>query len=52
MANFRLAEFMASAVMAFTMGLMHMETLLPRLVGDPQWRDFVERRVSALLGAR
>jgi AcrR family transcriptional regulator len=45
-------ELLASAVMAFVMGLMHMETLLPKLVDDIRWRDFVQGRVLALIGAR
>jgi AcrR family transcriptional regulator len=45
-------ELLASAVMAFIMGLMHMETLLPKLAGDIRWRDFVQGRVLALIGAR
>ena len=45
-------ELLASAVMAFIMGLMHMETLLPKLAGDVRWRDFVQGRVLALIGAR
>ncbi len=44
-------ELLASAVMAFIMGLMHMETLLPNLVGDPRWHDFVAGRVAALIGS-
>jgi AcrR family transcriptional regulator len=43
-------ELLASAVMVFIMGLMHMETLLPKLVGDPKWHDFVEGRIAALVG--
>lgn len=46
------SELLACAVMVFVMGLMHMETLLPHLVGDPKWRDFVEKRVDALLGTK
>lgn len=46
------SELLACAVMVFVMGLMHMETLLPHLVGDPMWRDFVEKRVDALLGTK
>jgi AcrR family transcriptional regulator len=46
------AQMLASAAMAFIMGLMHMETLLPKLVGDAKWRDFVESRVLALVGSR
>ena len=45
-------ELLASAAMAFIMGLMHMETLLPKLVSDAKWRDFVENRVLALVGSR
>jgi TetR/AcrR family acrAB operon transcriptional repressor len=43
-------ELAATAVMAFIMGLMHMETLAPKLVGDARWRDFVRDRAAALLG--
>jgi TetR/AcrR family transcriptional regulator, repressor for uid operon len=43
-------ELLASAAMVFIMGLMHMETLLPKLVGDPKWHDFVEDRIAALVG--
>jgi TetR/AcrR family transcriptional regulator, repressor for uid operon len=43
-------ELLASAAMVFIMGLMHMETLLPKLVGDPKWHDFVEGRIAALVG--
>ncbi|MGA8478259.1 MAG: hypothetical protein WB696_09900 [Chthoniobacterales bacterium] len=32
------------------MGLMHMETLLPQLVGDAKWHDFVQDRAAALMG--
>ncbi|MGH6972051.1 MAG: hypothetical protein ACREEQ_10620, partial [Caulobacteraceae bacterium] len=44
-------EFMASMIFVFIMGLMHMETLLPNLVGDEAWRVFVAGRVAKLLGA-
>ena len=44
------SELLACTVMVFVMGLMHMETLLPHLVDDPEWRDFVEKRVDKLLG--
>jgi AcrR family transcriptional regulator len=44
------AELLACAVLVFTMGLMHMETLAPQLVRDPRWRDFVRNRVATLLG--
>jgi hypothetical protein len=32
------------------MGLSHMETLEPQLIGDSAWHDFVLERISALLG--
>jgi hypothetical protein len=34
------------------MGLMHLETLSPQLIGDPRWKTFIESRTAALLGAR
>ena len=34
------------------MGLLHMDTLLPNLIGDQAWRDFVRERVATLIGAR
>jgi hypothetical protein len=43
---------LASAVMTFIMGLMHMESLLPHLVGDPKWHEFVQNRVTTLIGLR
>jgi AcrR family transcriptional regulator len=46
------AEMLASTVMVFIMGLMHMETLLPRRVGDPKWNAFVQDRVRALISLR
>ena len=45
-------ELLASAVMVFIMGLMHMETLVPQLVGDEEWADLVASRIDLLLGAR
>ena len=44
------SDFLARALMVFIMGLMHMETLLPKFVGDPAWSNFVRQRVLALLG--
>jgi AcrR family transcriptional regulator len=44
-------QSVARAVIVFVMGLMHMETLLPQLVGDAEWHDFVQERVAALIGA-
>ena len=42
-------HLLASAIMTFIMGLMHMETLTPQLVGDAGWRDFVQARVAAMV---
>jgi len=38
--------------MVFVMGPMHMDSLVPHLVGGPKWQEFVEKRMSALLGTR
>lgn len=43
-------DLLAHAVFIFLMGLMHMETLAPRLVGDPDWKRFIEDRTAALAG--
>jgi AcrR family transcriptional regulator len=43
-------DLLARTVMVFIMGLMHMETLLPRQIGDEHWFRFVEERVAAMLG--
>ncbi len=40
----------ASAFSVFMMGLVHMETLIPHLVGDRTWSEFVRNRAAALLG--
>ena len=40
----------AQAFSAFIMGLNHLETLAPHLVGDPEWRAFVSERAAALIG--
>lgn len=48
----RNSEFTARAVMVFLMGLHHMDTLHPQLVGDPAWREFVAAHVAALLGLK
>jgi AcrR family transcriptional regulator len=45
-------ELLASTIMVFVMGLMHMETLVPTRIGDKQWHDFVEDRVAALISLR
>lgn len=44
------ATQLARAAMVFILGLMHMETLLPQKIGDPEWENFVEARVAAMLG--
>jgi AcrR family transcriptional regulator len=44
------SEFTARAVMVFLMGLHHMDTLHPQLVGDRTWREFVTTHVATLLG--
>ena len=44
------SEFTARAVMVFFMGLHHMDTLHPQLVGDRAWREFVTAHVATLLG--
>ena len=44
-------EFAARLFCVFVMGLLHMDTLLPKLIGDKSWRDFVHERVAALIGA-
>jgi AcrR family transcriptional regulator len=40
----------AYAFSVFIMGLTHMDTLTPHLVGDPEWHEFVSGRVAALIG--
>lgn len=37
--------------MVFIMGLMHMETLVPQLVGSEEWADVVARCIALLLRA-
>lgn len=44
------ANLLATAVMVFIMGQMHLETLAPHLVGDQRWRAFVEDRLAAMIG--
>ena len=34
------------------MGLIHMDTLLPDLVGDGSWREFIRERAALLIGVR
>jgi AcrR family transcriptional regulator len=43
-------EFTSRALIVFLMGLNHMDTLHPHLVGDQAWRKFVASHVAALLG--
>ena len=43
-------EYTACALTVFLMGLNHMDTLHPQLVGDQAWRKFVASHVAALLG--
>jgi len=45
-------DFAARLFCIFIMGLLHMDTLLPSLIGNKAWHDFVHERVSALIGAR
>ncbi|MBV8970390.1 MAG: TetR/AcrR family transcriptional regulator, partial [Verrucomicrobia bacterium] len=40
------SQSLACVLMVFIMGLMHMETLLPQLIGDPKWHEFVQDRVA------
>ncbi len=45
-------ELLASTILVVIMGLAHMETIAPQLVGDARWSDFIEERVAALMGLR
>jgi len=42
----------AHAYAVFAMGLTHMETLAPHLIGNPEWREFVVGRIAAILGLK
>jgi len=44
-------EFAARLFCIFVMGLLHMDTLLPGLIGDKSWRNFVYERIAVLIGA-
>jgi|SRR5579862_9223824 len=46
------ADFLANVIIVFMMGLAHMETIAPHLVGDQRWHRFIENRTVALLGIR
>jgi hypothetical protein len=37
--------------MVFIMGLMHMETLAPQLIGNEEWADVVAGCIALLLRA-
>ena len=43
-------KLVACAFIVFIMGLTHMDTLLPHLVGDVVWREFVRDRIAKLIG--
>jgi AcrR family transcriptional regulator len=43
-------DFTARFLLVTIMGLSHMETLEPHLIGDSAWHDFVLERISAVLG--
>ena len=45
-------DFAARMFCIFIMGLLHMDTLLPGLIGNKEWRAFVHERISGLIGAR
>jgi TetR/AcrR family acrAB operon transcriptional repressor len=45
-------QLAASSIMTLIMGLMHAETLTPALVGEADWRGFIERMVERLLSPR
>jgi AcrR family transcriptional regulator len=45
-------DFAARLFCIFVMGLLHMDTLLPNMIGDKPWRDFVRERVATLIGLR
>ena len=43
-------DHVARVFCIFIMGLIHMDTLLPDLVGDKAWREFVRERTACLIG--
>jgi AcrR family transcriptional regulator len=45
-------DFTARLFLVMIMGLSHMDTLEPQLIGDSAWHDFVLERIAALLGFR
>jgi AcrR family transcriptional regulator len=45
-------DAVAHTMFVMILGLMHMETLAPNLVGDETWREFIRDRVAVLIGLR
>jgi AcrR family transcriptional regulator len=45
-------DHVARAFCILVMGLIHMDTLLPDLVGDRSWREFIRERAALLIGVR
>ena len=45
-------DHVARAFCILIMGLLHMDTLLPDLLGDRSWREFIRERAALLIGVR
>jgi TetR/AcrR family transcriptional repressor of nem operon len=45
-------EALAHTVFVMILGLLHLETLAPQLVGDAAWREFIRGRAATLIGLR
>ncbi len=45
-------EFVGRLFCVFIMGLTHLDTLLPGLLGDHAWSNFVRDRIATLIGVR
>jgi len=45
-------DYVARVFCILMMGLIHMDTLLPDLVGDGSWREFIRERAALLIGVR
>ena len=45
-------DHVARAFCILIMGLIHMDTLLPDLLGDRSWREFIRERAALLIGVR
>jgi len=45
-------DFTARLFCVIVMGLAHMDTLLPNLIGDRAWSDFVCESIGTMMGAR